>query len=62
MFETFTPIRGSLWRQRVNSGLGTLFLCSFALWAGLIMLEFRWGVNPIAQAMASAIMRETTLP
>lgn len=62
MFDTYTPIRGSLLRQRVNASLGSLFLLSFALWAALIMFEVRWGINPIANAFAATIVRETTLP
>ncbi len=62
MFEKFTQARGSLWQQRVNTGLGSLFLGSFALWAGLIMCEFAWGTNPIANAFSATIARETQLP
>lgn len=62
MFEKFTPIRGSLWKQRVNTGIGSLFLTACALWAGLVIFEFGWGINPIAAAFSAAVERQTMLP
>ncbi|HVV15284.1 MAG TPA: hypothetical protein VHD55_02725 [Candidatus Paceibacterota bacterium] len=61
MFETFTPVRGSLWKQRVNAGIGSLFLGSVALWAALLMFEIGWGMNPVAKAFAAAVAHETAL-
>ncbi len=62
MFNEFTPIRGSLWKQRVNTGLGTLFLSVCALWAATIMFEAQWGINPVANAFAATVARETVQP
>lgn len=59
MFDSFPPIRGSLWKQRVNTILGTLFLSTFALWAATVMFQAVWGIDPITQTFAAVIVNET---
>jgi hypothetical protein len=55
-------IKGSIWRSRVNSGLGILFLGSCMLWAIVVISQAAWHVNPVATAFAAMVDRETQLP
>jgi hypothetical protein len=61
MFDKYT-LRGSIWKQQVNTVLGTLFLSVVALWASLVMISAGWGENPLATAFAATVARETVLP
>ncbi|MBC7836754.1 hypothetical protein H7X87_03180 [Acetobacteraceae bacterium] len=56
------PIRGSVWRSNVHFFVGTIFLATCGLWAGLVMVQAAWGINPISQAFASTINSELQLP
>ncbi len=56
------PIQTSILRSHVHTGLGMALLGACALWAVMVITETSWGVNPIAQAFASMVERETTLP
>jgi hypothetical protein len=60
MFDKY-ELRGSIWKSRVNSLIGSLFLGACALWAAIFMIELAWGVNPLAKAFASAISNHTML-
>jgi hypothetical protein len=42
-------------RERVNTFLGTLLLCSVALWAGITMWQAATGNNPLVQAFEKTI-------
>ncbi len=55
-------IRGSIWKSKVNSGLGVLFLGVVALWAGSVIVQAAWGVSPVTKAFASVTNREIVLP
>lgn len=57
----FDPIRASIWRSNVHTLIGIIFLSSCALWAATIIVQAAWGVNPVANAFASVIDRETQL-
>ena len=61
MFSEFSPIKGSLFTERVNSWLGTLFLGSCALWAALFVWNVAAGNNPLDHAIAAAIEHEMSL-
>jgi hypothetical protein len=54
--------KGSIWKQNVNSLLGSIFLGTVALWAALFMLELQWGTNPIVDAFTKVVESHTTLP
>ena len=56
------PIRGSIWRSHVNTFLGSVFLASVALWASVVMVHAAWGINPVTNAFAAVMVRETQLP
>ena len=57
-----TLVRISIWKLRVNTFIGSLFLGTCALWAALIMIQASWGANPVANAFANVIKSETQLP
>ena len=52
----------SIFQAWVNPVISLLFVGAFALGAFLIVYKVAFGENPIANAMASAIERETVLP
>lgn len=52
----------SVFKSWVNPVISLLFVGSFALGAFLIIYKVAFGENPVANAMASAIERETQLP
>ncbi len=56
------PIRGSVWKSRVNSVIGLMFVGSCAIWAGLVIVQAAWGTNPLANAFAAMVQAETQLP
>ena len=58
----FEPIRESLWKSRVNTLIGSIFLSSVALWAGIVIVEASWGVNPVVEAFSAAMEERTVLP
>ncbi len=60
MFTEFGSIRGSLYKERVNTFLGIIFLSTVALWAAMIVWNFTDGSNPIDQGIAAAIDREVS--
>ncbi len=55
-------IRGSIWKSRINSLLGICFVGTCALWAATVIVQASWGVNPVTQAFAQVVERETRLP
>ena len=57
MFTDFKPIKGSLFNQRVNTFLGTIFLGTVALWASMFVWNIAEGSNPIDRALTSAIQQ-----
>jgi len=59
MFTEFTPITGSLFNQRVNGFLGSLFLGTVALWAAMLIWNATQGSNPIERALANAVQSST---
>jgi hypothetical protein len=61
MFIDFERPVGSLFRQPVNTFLGSIFLTACALWAGMFMWNLSTGNNPISQAIASTIQSEVNL-
>lgn len=61
MFSEFTPIRRSLFNERVNTFLGVIFLGTCALWAALFVWNISTGSNPINHAFAAAIGQTTDL-
>ena len=61
MFTDFTPIRGSIWKQKVNTYIGLAFIGTCALWAGLVVVQASSGENPLANAFASVIVQETSI-
>jgi len=62
MASDFTSIKSSIWKSRVNSGIGIMFLGTCALWAGLVIVRAAWGVNPVETAFAMAMTQETQAP
>jgi hypothetical protein len=56
------PIRGSVWKSRVNSFIGFMFVGSCAIWAGLVIVQAAWGTNPLANAFIAIVQAETQLP
>lgn len=61
MFDKY-ELRGSIWKSRVNSIIGSVFLGSVALWAAIFMTELTWGINPVIEAFAATVEMRTTLP
>jgi hypothetical protein len=61
MFDAY-KLRDSIWKSRVNSALGSIFLGSVALWAALLIAEASWGTNPLASAFEKAVYARTHLP
>jgi hypothetical protein len=57
MFLEFTPIKGPLLQEKVNTLLGTIFLGTCALWAAIFILDVATGNNPIDKSIAAAIER-----
>jgi hypothetical protein len=55
MFTEFTPMRASLFKERVNTGLGIAFLSTVALWASMFIWNITSGNNPIDRGIATAI-------
>lgn len=55
MFTGFTPIKGSLFSQRVNTWLGSIFLGTVALWAAMLVWNVADGSNPIDRALTGAL-------
>ena len=55
MFTEFSSIRGSLFKERVNTWLGIVFLSTCALWAALVVWNIASGDNPIDHTIAAAI-------
>ena len=55
MFTDFRPIKGSLFNQRVNTLLGTIFLGTVALWAMMFVWNVAEGSNPIERGLTSAL-------
>jgi hypothetical protein len=43
-------MKGELLKARVNTAIGILFVGSFALWATIMILQFAFNQNPIADA------------
>ena len=62
MFDDFQKIRGSIWKSYVNFYLGIALLASVGLWAGLVICQVSWNTNPVSNAFAAVIARETQLP
>ncbi len=54
------PIRGSIWRSNINSFLGTMFLGSVGLFAGILIWQAGVGTNPIAQAFEATVYKSNT--
>lgn len=54
------PIRGSIWRSNINSWLGSLFLASVALLAGIIMWQAASGTNPLVGAFEATVYKHST--
>ncbi len=52
----------SIFQSWINPVISLLFVGSFALGAFLIVYKVAFGENPIANAMAAAMQRETVLP
>jgi hypothetical protein len=61
MFDAYA-LRDSIWKSRVNSLIGSIFLGSVALWAALLIVEASWGTNPLATAFEKAVYTRTYLP
>jgi hypothetical protein len=61
MFLDFERPTGSLFRAPVNAFLGSIFLGTCALWAAMFIWNVSSGDNPISQAIASAIEKQTML-
>ncbi len=61
MFE-LTQRKADFFRSWINPFISLMFVGSFSLGAFLIVYNTAFGKNPIAEAFASAIERETTLP
>ena len=55
MFTEFSPIKRSLFGERVNSLLGIMFLGSCALWAMMIIWNVTNGDTPIDHALTRII-------
>ena len=55
----FDPIRGSVWKSRVNSFIGLLFVGSFGLWALVVVMQAGWGINPLVNSFSAIIEKET---
>lgn len=55
MFAEFTPIKKSLYSERVNTWLGIAFLGTFALWAVMLIWNLTTGTTPVDTAIAKAI-------
>lgn len=62
MFTEFTSIKGSLFKERVNTWLGIVFISTCALWAAIFMWNVSTGDNPIDHSIAAAIDQEIIGP
>ena len=54
-------MRDSIWRSKVRSLIGIMFIGSFALGAGLIIWHAASGKNPVEEAFTLEIANETQL-
>jgi hypothetical protein len=54
--------KASIFRAWINPGISLVFVSVFSLGAFLLVWNIAFGENPVANAMASAIERETVLP
>lgn len=61
MFDKY-QLRDSIWKSKVNSIVGILFLGTVALWAILFVANVTWGSDPLAEGLSKALERRTTLP
>jgi hypothetical protein len=59
---TRTQRKVALFRSWVNPFISLLFVGSFTFAACLLIWNVAFGQNPIANAMAKAIVEHTTLP
>jgi len=59
MFTDFTPMKASLFKERVNTGLGIAFLSTVGLWAAMFIWNLADGTNPIDKTIATAIYNST---
>jgi hypothetical protein len=55
MFTEFTPLKASLFKERVNTWLGIVFLATVALWMSMLVWNFAEGTTPIDRAISSAL-------
>ena len=58
MFTEFSSIKGSLFKERVNTWLGIVFIGTCALWASMFIWNISSGDNPIDHTIAAAIDQE----
>lgn len=62
MFTEFKREKGPLYKQRVNTLVGSIFLGTCALWAAMFVWNVTTGGNPISRTIAAAVQGQTIVP
>lgn len=60
MFDKY-ELRGSIWKSKVNSIVGMLFLGSVALWAILFVTNITWGTDAISDGLVKVVEARSKL-
>jgi hypothetical protein len=53
------PIETSVLRSNVNTLIGFALVASCALWAGSVIVQATWHVDPVANAFSAMVYQET---
>lgn len=55
MFTEFKRGKGPLYKQRVNTLVGSIFIATCALWAAMFVWNVTEGTDPISQTIVAAV-------
>jgi hypothetical protein len=55
------PIQTSVLRSNVNTLVGLGLIAACALWAGSVIVQAAWHVDPVANAFSAMVNQETHL-